>query len=76
MCLVCADANLGAKTVTEPVGETSGGIPEHARRIHLIQKTAGGGFVLRHDAVGVGRPVLVNVVDGFVQTGDGLHIHD
>ncbi len=74
--LVGADADFGAEAVSKTVRKTSGSVPEDSGRIHFVQKSPRIRFVFRHDAVGVSGSVLMNMIDRFVETVNGLHIHD
>src|ERR1700737_666359 len=47
------DADFRAETEFAAGGELGGWVLQHDRRIDLAEKLAGGGFVFRHDRVGV-----------------------
>src|SRR5262249_12189044 len=74
--LVRADADFSAESVSKAVCKTSGSVPKDSGRIHFVQKSPRIRFISRHDAVGVSGSVRMNMIDGFVETVNGLHIHD
>ena len=76
MSFVRADADFGAEAVAESIGETGRRIPVNPCGIDFIQETPGILTVFCHDAVGMGRTVLMNVVDRFIQALDDLHVHN
>ena len=68
-----ADAHLGAKAISEAVGEARARVDEHARRVDAAYERACGVGRLGDDAVGVVRAVLVDVRDGGAEGRHGAH---
>ena len=68
-----ADADLGAETESEPVGESRACVVEHTRAVHLVEERFGGSLVLRHDNLCVRAAPLVDVLDGILHAVHELH---
>src|SRR5207244_10046905 len=64
---VRADADFGAKAITEPIGKPGRCVPENAGGIDGIQESPGVRFVFRHNRLGVPGTVSMNVSYGFVE---------
>src|ERR1019366_8980901 len=61
--LVSADADLGAHAELAAVGEAGRGVPINRGGIHLAEELPRSRLIPRHDAVGVRRAVMVDVVN-------------
>src|ERR1700687_137913 len=66
------DADLRAEDELAAIGKLGRCVVQHDRRIDLVEKFARGGFVFRHDRIGVVRPVVVNMGDRFIDAVDDL----
>ena len=66
-----ANPHFGAEAVAVAVGEARAGVDEDRRRVDALEKRIGDGDVLGDDGLGVAAAVLVDVLDGFIEAGDG-----
>src|SRR3982074_3615732 len=57
------DPDFRAEAEFAAVGELGRCVMQHDRRIHFVEKPAGGGCIFRHDRIGVMRTVVVNMRD-------------
>ena len=73
MELVRANTNFCSKAKLFPVAETCRCIPEHGRRVDLVEKALCEIGVSGHDAVTVTRAERVDVIDGVINRLYGLH---
>ncbi len=74
--LVVGDADFGAQSEFEAVGEAGRCIDHHGSRIDLPQEAHRAGVVLGHDGVGMLRRIAVDVVYGLLQIVDDAHGED
>src|SRR5450631_2890687 len=57
------DADFRAEAEFAAIGKLGRCVMQHDGRIDLVEKLAGGGFVLGHDRIGVVRTVVVDMRD-------------
>src|SRR6266566_2243791 len=74
--LIGANPYLGAHAEFTPIREPGRGVPIDGGGIDLAEELFGAGFVASHDAIGVGRAVVINVVDGLPDTFYHAQIQD
>src|SRR3984893_8945772 len=70
------DADFRAEAEFAAVGELGRCVMQHDRRIDLVEKLAGGGFIFGHDRVGVARTMVVNMRDRLVDAVDDFRGDD
>src|SRR5580704_11409432 len=70
--LAGGNAYFGAEAELAAIGELGRCVVQHDRRIDLVEEFARGSFVVRHDRIGMARPVVMNMRDRLVEAVDDL----
>src|ERR1700731_685943 len=70
------NADFGAEAEFAAVGELGRRVMQNDRRIDLVEKFAGGTFVLGHDRIGVMRAVIVDMGDRLVDAVNNFGRND
>ena len=76
MELACRNAHFRAEAVPEPVGKAGGRVLVNTSRVDKLHEPCGGIDVFRDNGIGMVGAVPVDVIDGFLYSGDDFHGKD